>query len=101
MLEENCSTSAVVPDNYYCVGAYPEDYRPPPPTVTVKPAAAPSDTISTCVSWYHTTSGDACELIAIMFGTFAQDDFQQWNPSVGGDCSGLQVRHDLPCHPGI
>lgn len=62
---------------------------------TSKPstATAPSPTqdglISTCTNFYKTVKGDYCGKIVDAYGTFTIDQFTQWNPAVGEDCSGL------------
>ncbi|OIW22890.1 hypothetical protein CONLIGDRAFT_719454 [Coniochaeta ligniaria NRRL 30616] len=76
---------------YYCVSEWDgtQNDLPMPRTVTTKPSPVPSDTTSTCTSWYQTSGDDDCDVIPAIFGTFTKSDFISWNPSVGQGCSAL------------
>ncbi|KZL74226.1 LysM domain-containing protein [Colletotrichum tofieldiae] len=74
---------------WYCGVAFARDELPMPPTVTAKPSPVPTGTASNCAAWYLVTPGDTCALVSQIFGTFSVADFIGWNPSVGGDCSGI------------
>ncbi|KAI6779853.1 carbohydrate-binding module family 50 protein [Emericellopsis cladophorae] len=86
-LRGNCN--GLWANNFYCVANF-EKGLPLPSHATEKPATLPSGSPSDCVAWYETTGGDGCALVADMFGTFAAEDFIDWNPSVLDDCSGIQ-----------
>lgn len=80
---------------------------PPEPTMTAAPtttsitsslptntsASGPSPTQSgiadDCINFYQVQSGDYCQAIVEMYGTFTLEDFNNWNPAVGEDCSHL------------
>ncbi|EDN97659.1 hypothetical protein SS1G_12513 [Sclerotinia sclerotiorum 1980 UF-70] len=81
---------------WYCVGV--------PGTPTVRPtstsstststsASGPTPTqsgiVGTCSRWHLAVSGDDCEGIVRMYGTFSLGEFLAWNPSVGSSCAGL------------
>jgi hypothetical protein len=78
-------------DTWYCVGAYSDNDLPLPAHRSTKPTEGniPSGYPADCTRWYQTTDGDTCDLIALMFGSFSQAEFGNWNPSVFGDCSGI------------
>lgn len=65
------------------------------PTATSSGVAAPSPTqdgiAANCDAYYKTMSGDYCYAISSKFGNFTVDQFEQWNPAVGSDCSQLFV----------
>ena len=63
-----------------------------PPTATQSQSPVPSGVPKDCKAWYQTHLTDDCETIAKMFGTFSEDDFIKWNPSVWDDCSDIKVR---------
>lgn len=84
VLDGNCD--GLWANNYYCVAAYAEGMLPQPPTVDTEPAELPEGVTTQCVTWYESTPGDSCALIAAMFGSFSEADFKEWNPSVGADC---------------
>lgn len=44
--------------------------------------------VSNCDDFYYIQSGDGCWAIANTFG-IDLDDFYNWNPALGYDCSGL------------
>lgn len=64
---------------------------PLPSVATVAPTATQTGIVSTCVSWYRADSGDNCQLVVEIFGTFSAADFLTWNPAVLSDCSGFTV----------
>lgn len=65
-------------------------------TTDYAPAATPSpiyhDTIANCLAFYHVQSGDYCSLIASEVDITLQQ-FYQYNPGVGSDCSALALDH--------
>jgi hypothetical protein len=64
---------------------------PLPSVATVAPTATQTGIVSNCVSWYLAASGDNCDLVVQIFGTFSTADFLAWNPAVLSDCSGFTV----------
>ncbi|KEZ42591.1 hypothetical protein SAPIO_CDS5827 [Scedosporium apiospermum] len=89
VLGGNCY--GLLADHYYCVFAFDKENLPLPATVKTKPENVPADSASNCVAWYRTTDGDDCYLISLIFSTFSEIDFKTWNPSVGSDCSSLEI----------
>ncbi|PLB36765.1 uncharacterized protein BDW47DRAFT_132571 [Aspergillus candidus] len=77
------------PDYYYCVMAYPDDNPPMPPTVTTAPMPPPSDTAKNCTTWYQAVGIQTCQGIISDFGTFTEEQFIAWNPSVASRCNSL------------
>ncbi|KAF2124898.1 carbohydrate-binding module family 50 protein [Dothidotthia symphoricarpi CBS 119687] len=78
-------------DTWYCVGAYSDDNLPQPAHRTTKPTEGniPLGYPADCSRWYQASSDEACDLIALMFGSFSVVEFVKWNPSVFSDCSGI------------
>lgn len=64
---------------------------PLPSVTTVAPTATQTGIVSSCVAWYRADSGDTCDIISEIFGTFSKAQFLQWNPAVLSDCSGLVI----------
>ncbi|KJZ70860.1 hypothetical protein HIM_09725 [Hirsutella minnesotensis 3608] len=87
VLSRNCD--AVRADNYYCVRLPADDKSWQPPTTTEKPPTTLGNSASNCVAWYQTFDDDTCDLIVSMFGSFSDQEFKAWNPSLKQDCSGL------------
>ena len=87
VLNGNCDGLWV--DTYYCVANY-GDSLPVPSHATKAPDTLPSGSPKDCVSWYQTSGGDDCAVIAQMFGTFSEADFISWNPSVLDDCDNIE-----------
>ncbi|PLN80404.1 hypothetical protein BDW42DRAFT_186118 [Aspergillus taichungensis] len=81
--------TGLLPDYYYCVMAYPDDYPPMPPTVTIAPTSLPSDTAKNCTLWYQAVGVQRCEGIVSDFGTFTEEQFIAWNPSAARRCKSL------------
>ncbi|KAJ5195956.1 hypothetical protein N7449_006435 [Penicillium cf. viridicatum] len=50
--------------------------------------------ISTCDKFYKVVSGDSCYSIAQAYG-ITLDEFYEWNPDVGDDCSGLWLGYGV------
>ncbi|KAK3386683.1 hypothetical protein B0H63DRAFT_558330 [Podospora didyma] len=87
----NCGSQLISGDNY-CVAYFPAGSSPPlPSTVSTPPSPTQTGIISTCKGWYLASSGDTCDLITQMFGTFTEANFLSWNPALGSSCSGLVV----------
>ncbi|OBT71284.1 hypothetical protein VF21_09606 [Pseudogymnoascus sp. 05NY08] len=85
--------SGLIPGDYYCVM---NGTLPLPSVATAAPAATQTGITADCVSWYRADSGEDCDLIVKMFGTFSAEDFLKWNPAVKSDCSGLKI-HNYYC----
>ncbi|KKK20317.1 hypothetical protein AOCH_002249, partial [Aspergillus ochraceoroseus] len=75
---------------YYCVAAFSTGDVPMPPTVTATPTPTQMGTTQNCTAWYKTNHDDSCWGIAVMFGTFSEQDFVAWNPSVGKTCAWIK-----------
>ena len=80
-------------DYWYCVVG-PDGITGMPPTTNSTPFFVPPGQISTCVKWYQREGGESCADIANGFGTFSEQDFRLWNPTVwsagpGQPCGGL------------
>ncbi|KAH8768227.1 LysM domain-containing protein [Diaporthe sp. PMI_573] len=62
-------------------------------TQTTTTPSGPSPTqagiTSDCKSFYKVATGDTCQKIVDLYGTFTLDDFYSWNPAVESDCSTL------------
>ncbi|KAF9775866.1 hypothetical protein IL306_005998 [Fusarium sp. DS 682] len=86
VLKDNCD--GLWKGNWYCVAVKSEPLMPP--TVTTTPSSVLSDSPKNCKAWYYTTSGEACEQLVDMFGTFSLKDFIAMNPSVLEDCEDIQ-----------
>ena len=88
----NGACDSVRSGNYYCVANFGDSARslPQPSHVTKAPARLPYGSRRGCESWYKATGGDDCALIAKMFGTFDEESFINWNPSVKKDCRGIK-----------
>ncbi|RMJ02394.1 hypothetical protein CDV36_015341 [Fusarium kuroshium] len=84
---------------YYCVTAHMpwEKEFPMPPTVTAEPTAVPSGQTKQCKAWYKPDPHEYCDLIVLMFYMFSLEDFVEWNPSVGKDCSKGIVESEWYC----
>ncbi|OBT87560.1 hypothetical protein VE02_03777 [Pseudogymnoascus sp. 03VT05] len=82
--------SGLIPGDYYCVM---NGTLPLPSVATAAPAATQTGITADCVSWYRADSGEDCDLIVKMFGTFSAEDFLKWNPAVKSDCSGLKINN--------
>ncbi|KAK4143163.1 uncharacterized protein C8A04DRAFT_29180 [Dichotomopilus funicola] len=72
---------------YYCVANFEAGKAPMPATLTSGASPTASGTTSECKAWYQAVGSDNCATISITFGTFSEDDFITWNPSVSPDCS--------------
>lgn len=72
---------------YYCVAA--GDTLPAPAIETKRPDSTSQGQVSTCTSWYQSDGLETCEEIVGMFGRFSKNEFVDWNPTVGSDCTGL------------
>lgn len=64
---------------------------PLPSVATAAPSATQTGITPDCVSWYRADSGEDCDLIVKIFGTFGAKDFLKWNPALKSDCSGLKI----------
>lgn len=64
---------------------------PLPSVATAAPASTQTGITPDCVSWYRADSGEDCDLVVKMFGTFSAEDFLKWNPAVKSDCSGFKT----------
>ncbi|OBT68027.1 hypothetical protein VE03_01474 [Pseudogymnoascus sp. 23342-1-I1] len=82
--------SGLIPGDYYCVM---NGTLPLPSVATAAPAATQTGITPDCVSWYRADSGEDCDLIVKIFGTFSAEDFLKWNPAVKSDCSGLKTNN--------
>lgn len=82
VLKENCD--GLWNGNWYCVAVRSEALMPP--MVTSTPNAVPSGSSKNCTAWYYTPSGETCEQLASMFGSFSVKEFIAMNPSVLDDC---------------
>ncbi|KFY07430.1 hypothetical protein V492_07145 [Pseudogymnoascus sp. VKM F-4246] len=80
--------AGLIPGDYYCVM---NGTLPLPSVATAAPAATQTGITPDCVSWYRADSGEDCDLIVKIFGTFGAEDFLKWNPAVKSDCSGLKI----------
>ncbi|KAJ5146324.1 uncharacterized protein N7515_000888 [Penicillium bovifimosum] len=58
------------------------------PSAVSTPAAIQSGVADNCVNFYKAADGDGCYDIASTHG-ITSDQFVEWNPAVGSDCSGL------------
>ncbi|TVY65382.1 LysM domain-containing protein [Fusarium oxysporum f. sp. cubense] len=85
VLKDNCD--GLWKGNWYCVAVKSETLMPP--TVTATPSAVPSGSPKNCTAWYYTTSGETCDQLANMFGTFGVKEFIAMNPSVLDDCDDI------------
>ncbi|KFA81763.1 hypothetical protein S40288_10202 [Stachybotrys chartarum IBT 40288] len=83
-------------ETYYCVGipGTPTS-RPTSTTITraattstgvTRPSPTQSGLIETCTRFYMAVSGDTCDAIVRLHGTFTFAQFLSWNPAVGSDC---------------
>ncbi|RDW72383.1 uncharacterized protein DSM5745_07555 [Aspergillus mulundensis] len=95
-LGDDCS--GLWAEYYYCVGVPGSPTTRPTTstsTSTATTSSGPSPTqtgiIGTCTSFQKAVKGDTCAAIAQEHGTFTLDEFLEWNPAVGSDCSGLQI----------
>ncbi|CCC05607.1 hypothetical protein SMACR_09599 [Sordaria macrospora] len=66
-----------------------------PPVTTTAPGngiTTPTPTqasiVDNCDAFHFVTAGQTCEVIASLYG-ISQDQFKEWNPSVGASCTGL------------
>ncbi|EEQ31172.1 LysM domain-containing protein [Microsporum canis CBS 113480] len=73
---------------WYCIAV--KGFTPIFPRVTAKPSIVPAGQPGTCNAWYLTTDSETCNEISIMFGTFTEAAFIEWNPSVGSDCARIK-----------
>ncbi|KFZ09528.1 hypothetical protein V502_08694 [Pseudogymnoascus sp. VKM F-4520 (FW-2644)] len=80
--------SGLIPGDYYCVM---NGTLPLPSVATAAPSATQTGITPDCVSWYRADSGEDCDLVVKMFGTFSAEDFLKWNPAVKPDCSGFKI----------
>ncbi|KFY26805.1 hypothetical protein V493_03857 [Pseudogymnoascus sp. VKM F-4281 (FW-2241)] len=80
--------SGLIPGDYYCVM---NGTLPLPSVATAAPAATQTGITPDCVSWYRAGSGEDCDLLVKIFGTFSAEDFLKWNPAVKSDCSGFKI----------
>nr|POE90692.1 lysm domain-containing protein [Quercus suber] len=89
----NDDCSGLKPDFYVCVGV------PGTPT-TAAPTSSPTSSgpqpeqtgiTDNCKAYYKVQSGDGCQAIVDMYGTFTLQDFYSWNPAVGSNCEHLFV----------
>lgn len=92
-LKSDCS--GILPGYFYCIAAYNDTNRPAPPTVTNQPYPLKPGTAKNCTAWYKSDDGDTCDLIVEMFGTFDKAQFVAWNPDIGVECYGLEVRNSF------
>lgn len=81
---------------YYCVGVPgTPTSRPttsaPSPTTTAPAGPSPTQDgiISTCQRYHLAESGNTCQIIVDLYGTFTLAQFLSWNPAVGSDCMTL------------
>ncbi|KAI1202455.1 hypothetical protein F5X97DRAFT_319141 [Nemania serpens] len=81
---------------YYCVGVAGTPTQPPPTSTTTTTVGVPTQTgiIPGCQRWHKAVSGDSCANIVSKYGTFTLQQFVQWNPAVGADCSGLWLGYN-------
>ncbi|RYO96244.1 hypothetical protein DL763_003318 [Monosporascus cannonballus] len=99
-VKDDCSGIKV--GNSYCVEVNYGFPRPttvsssstvqPTPTGDPKPSPTQDGLIGTCSRFYLAVAGDTCDKIVKKYGTFTFDDFLEWNPAVGDDCSGLWAK---------
>ena len=64
---------------------------PLPSVATAAAAATQTGITPDCVSWYRADTGEDCDLVVKMFGTFSAEDFLKWNPAVKPDCLGFKI----------
>lgn len=86
ILDKNCD--GLWKGNWYCLSVKSELLMPP--TVTTTPSEVPSGSPKHCKAWYYTTSGETCDQLARIFGTFNVKEFIAMNPSVLDDCDAIQ-----------
>ncbi|KAL2861037.1 LysM peptidoglycan-binding domain-containing protein [Aspergillus lucknowensis] len=58
------------------------------PDFTAQPQA--SGIPSSCQDFYKATEGDSCGTVLKRYGYVTKEQFFEWNPSLDGDCQGLQ-----------
>lgn len=76
---------ALILDDWVCVGTV--DYVP-----TATPTPIYSTTIADCFAFYKVQTGDYCAKIAAEVD-ITLDQFYEYNPGVGSDCSALALDH--------
>ncbi|KAK2877024.1 hypothetical protein FQN49_001474 [Arthroderma sp. PD_2] len=61
------------------------------PTSTGPPVPSPTqaDLVASCTKFYLGVSGDTCARVLRRHKPLTMDQFVEWNPAVGKDCSGL------------
>jgi LysM repeat protein len=88
----NGDCSGLWPDYYICVGRGDATATTTTTTTTTTVITTPTPTqtgmISGCKTFHLVQSGDGCYDIATKYG-ITLDQFYQYNPAVGNDCSGL------------
>jgi LysM repeat protein len=86
--------TGLYPTYYICVGLVGSTTTTTSATATTSsggvstPTPTQAGMVSSCKSFYYVQSGDSCYDIAASNG-IALDTLYDWNPALGGDCSGL------------
>ncbi|KAF3384739.1 LysM domain-containing protein [Penicillium rolfsii] len=104
---ENCT--AVYYGYWYCVGIQPQTtwvnngsatsmwypswtyIAPPAMNTTFVPSPVQTGIASDCQEYYITEDGDDCTNITSSLGFLTEEQFIEWNPAVGTDCSGIET----------
>ncbi|KAJ5153375.1 uncharacterized protein N7482_009853 [Penicillium canariense] len=106
---ENCTS--IYYGYWYCIGIKPQtsvgynqtavpqwyptwSYTAPAAMDTVfSPTPAQSGLASDCQVFYITDEGDTCASIVASQGFLTEEEFLEWNPAVGADCSNIEKEY--------
>lgn len=81
--------SALLATYYYCIARKPAPTKPTQPQAIATPQPYFSDMTRSCNKFYRAAKGDTCDSISDKFQGLSVPDFQNWNPSVRADCTGI------------